>query len=256
MRIILYIISSLSLSIVYAGNDLTFYTHGNAIQSYKNDRVILGDKTVKLKTTSPTFSHYPNAIGEFEAPITKNSSKKIKDVIRKLSQKIKSHNQEPLEGATIEELHLKNEKKKWTSLNNTPAIKQIREEFLKIAKKAYKIPIRAISLKCSQDKNNIICHYQNIGKKEVHTIDPIGIPYSISCLDILGHKKNLYELKEYHPKKMKPKKIKINPKETYSFLIKTDHTCNHRIVVKTTDMMINNNYNDVLLGELISNQLD
>ncbi len=54
---------------------------------------------------------------------------------------------------------------------------------------------------------------------------------------------------------MKPKKIQIKPNETYKFSVKTDHVCDYRVVVKTTDMMINKDYKDVLLGELVSNQL-
>ncbi|MDC1174495.1 hypothetical protein OAT67_03840 [Bacteriovoracaceae bacterium] len=238
-------------------NPMTFYIHGGAIQSYMNDKIIINSSAkVTLSTISPTFAKYSNTIGQFESKITHLELQKLEQIISASRKNIKTpHQHQPPSGSIVEELHIGNDKTFWTSRDQSDAIKTIRSEFLKLAKQAYKNPIKAISLNCSQNKAQIKCAYKNVGKETVNTVDPLGVSYSISCLDIRGKKKVLHELKEYNPKKMKPKKIKIKPSEEYKFSIKTNHVCDYRVVVKTTDMMINKNYKDVLLGELVSNQL-
>ena len=238
-------------------NSYTLFIHGGAYQSYKNDKVTISSRgDISLTTISPTFAKYPNSIGLFESKISNTKLLKFQQYILTSRKTLKApHKHQPPRGSIVEELHIGDDKTFWTSRDQSDSIKAIRSEFLKLAKQAYKNPVKAMSLECSQDKTRIKCAYKNMGKETVDTVDPLGVSYSVSCLDIRGKKKILHELKEYNPKKMKPKKIKIKPNEEYKFSIKTDHVCDYRVVVKTTDMMINKNYKDVLLGELVSNQL-
>ena len=240
----------------YSSEPITFYVHGGAMQSYKSDKIIIDSHgNITLTTISPTFSDYPNLIGHFKSKLSKNDLIKLQNLITTNKKNIKTPNNQPRGGSIVEELHIGDDKTFWTSRDQSESIKVIRSEFLELAKQAYKNPIKAISLECSQNKAQIKCLYKNVGYETVETVDPLGVSYSISCLDIRGKKKVLHELKEYNPKKMKPRKVKIEPTEEYRFSIKTEHVCDYRVVVKTTDMMINKNYKDVLLGELVSNQL-
>ncbi len=254
--IIIFLISLIAIANSNYSSSIIFYIHGGAIQSYKNDRVTLNPKgSINLSTISPTFADYPNIIGQFESKITNTELQSFKKSIFASRKNIKHHKHQPRGGSIVEELHIGNDKTFWTSKDQSDSIKAIRSEFLKLAKEAYKNPVKAMSLECSQDKTQIKCAYKNVGKETLDTVDPLGVSYSISCLDIRGKKKILHELKEYNPKKMIPKKIKIKPNEEFKFSIKTNYECDYRVVVKTTDMMINKNYKDVLLGELVSNQL-
>jgi hypothetical protein len=257
MRVILtFLISFITIASSKNDNSIMFYIHGGAMQSYKSDKVVIASQgNVSLSTISPTFAEFPNTIGQFESQISKTDLIKLQVLITAHRKTIKTPNHQPAGGSTIEELHLGTDKTFWTARDNTQPIKVIRSEFLKLAKQAYKNPIKAMSLKCSQNKAKITCSYKNVGTQTINTISPLGVSYSVSCLDIRGKKKVLHELKEYNPKKMEPKKIKIKPNQEYKFSIKTDYICDYRVVVKTTDMMINKNYKDVLLGELVSNQL-
>ena len=257
MKVIILLILLLKLNALYASNrSITFYIHGRAMQSYKNDKITIHPQgNVTLSTISPTFADYPNIIGQFKSKISINDFEKLKKIITTNKQNITTPNHQPAGGSIVEELHIGKDKRFWTSRNNSKPVKAVRSEFLKLAKQAYKNPIKAMSLNCSQEKTQIKCAYKNVGKEIIDTVDPLGVSYSISCLDIRGKKKVLHELKEYNPKKMTPKKIKIKPNEEYKFSIETDHVCDYRVIVKTTDMMINKNYKAVLLGELVSNQL-
>ena len=235
---------------------IIFYIHGGAMHSYKNDKVIVSaEGKISLSTISPTFAEYPNIIGQFESSISQKKLEQFKNSVLVNKKKLKPSDRQAAQWSTVEELHIGKEKISWASSENSDSIKAIRYEFLKMGKQAYKNPIKAMSLECSQNKSQIKCSYKNVGKKTLETVNPLGVSYSVACLDILGRKKILYELKEYNPKKMMPKKIKIKPSKEYKFSIKTKHICDYRVVVKTTDMMINKNYQDVLLGELVSNQL-
>jgi hypothetical protein len=255
--LIIFLISFMAAANSNKGYSIMFYVHGGAMQSYKSDKVIIDPQgNIILSTISPTFSEYPNTIGQFKSKITNSELSKLKQSILSNRKNVNPpHKHQPRRGSIVEELHIGDDKTFWTSRDQSDSIKAIRSEFLKLAKQAYKNPVQAMSLECSQDKSQINCAYKNVGRETVDTIDPLGVSYSVSCLDIRGKKKVLHELTEYNPKKMKPKKIKIKPNEAYKFSIKTDHVCDYRVVVKTTDMMINKNYKDVLLGELVSNQL-
>lgn len=258
MRILITLLFSF-LAIAKSTNksSIIFYVHGGAMESYKNDKVTVGNNNkITLATISPTFAKYPNIIGYFESKVSSTEFQKFQQTISSNRKNIKHHHQhQPKGGSIVEELYIGDDKTFWTSKDQSDSIKTIRSEFLKLAKQAYKNPVKAMSLKCTQDKVQIKCSFKNVGRETVDTVDPLGVSYSISCLDIRGKKKVIHELKEYNPKKMKPKKIKIKPNEEYKFSVKTDHVCDNRIVVKTTDMMINKDYKDILLGELVSNQL-
>jgi hypothetical protein len=254
--LIVFLFSFMAIANSHTNDSIVFYVHGGAMQSYKNDKVTVSpDGIVTLSTISPTFAEYPNIIGEFESQISQVRLTQFQSVITANRKSIKIPNHQPAGGSIVEELYIGNDKTFWTSRDSAKPIKAVRSEFLKLSKQAYKNPVKAISLRCSQDKTKIKCSYSNVGKETIDTIDPLGVSYSISCIDIRGKKKILHELKEYNPKKMHPKKIKIKPNERYQFSVKTDHICDYRVVVKTTDMMINKNYQNVLLGELVSNQL-
>lgn len=252
-----FLVSFLLMANSYKNDEsMTFYVHGGAIKSYKNDKVTVSPQgKIALSTISPTFVKSPNTIGDFEATITDENLTSFQKKILTYKEKIKGHEHQPARGSIVEEIHVGDNKKKWTSRDDSKPINALRSEFLVLAKQAYKNPVKAISLKCSQNKPQINCAYVNVGKQTVETVDPLGVSYSISCLDIRGKKKILHELDEHNPKKMYPKKIQIKPGEEYRFSVKTDHICDHRVIVKTTDMMIHENYEDVLLGELVSNQL-
>ncbi|MDC1173896.1 hypothetical protein OAT67_00760 [Bacteriovoracaceae bacterium] len=251
---LLLLISTMTFATSSNKNHIIFYVHGGAMKSYTDDTITINPQgDISLSKISPTFAKYPNTIGQFEYQISKDDLSKLQMLITTKRKNIKHH--QPRGGAIVEELHIGNDKIFWTSRDQSDSIKAIRSEFLKLAKQAYKNPVKAMSLECSQDKTQIKCAYKNVSKETVDTVDPLGVSYSVSCLDIRGKKKVLHELKEYNPKKMTPKKIKIKPNEEYKFSIKTSHVCDYRVVVKTTDMMINKNYKDVLLGELVSNQI-
>lgn len=254
----IFLLTLIFVSVVKAAEkeSILFYVHGGAIKSYKSDKVHVDSKdNVLLETISPTFSGTPNLIGQFKLRLDKQQAGKMRNAIAKASKEIKLPKNLPGNSSIIEELHIGESKTFWTSQDNSGPIKTVRKEFLAIAREAYENPVKALSLHCEQKNGKINCEYKNVGREVVRTVDPLGVSYSLSCLDITGRKRILYKLKEHDPKKMIPEKIKIKPGERYSFSVQTDDICDYKVVVKTTDMLINQNYRDLLLGELVSNQL-
>lgn len=239
-----------------AAENIMFYVHGGAIISYKSDKIEISPANrVKLTTLAPTFAEYPNIIGEFSYMLSNDDYKKLNDNLSKQIKRISNSQKQADAGALVEELNVGNEKRSWASDVSTPAVNEIRKMFLAIAKEAYANPVKALKLECSQKGAKITCTYANVGKETVETVNPLGVNYSIQCLDITNKKTILYKEGTHDPHEMKPEKIKISPSQKYSFSINTSETCDYRIIVKTTDLMINSNYKDVLLGELVSDVL-
>lgn len=237
----------------FPSDDLVFYVHGGAMESYIKDKLIVkNDYQVIFTTISPTLSKYPNDIGSFEFKITPQKYKELKRVIIEQFSKIPMPKFQPPNGSIVEELHFGNKKIFWTSHTESKAAKIIRKEFRSIAIKAIKHPVNAINVECKQVQAMINCHYTNIGKKEVKTIDPLGVSHSIFCNDEYGQRQFLHTLDTYNPKKLRPKKIIIPVKDRYDFKVKTAIQCKGPITVKTTNMLINNEYKDLLLGETVS----
>lgn len=240
------------VSTAFAEEGIMFYLHGGAAASYKSDKVMVSPKSVKLITLAPTFADYPNLIGEFSSTF---SNKDFEALYSHLKQQIKimvNPKEQPPGGSLIEELHVGNEKRFWDPDNQRPTIVEIRKKFLELAKNAYKNPDKALKLDCAQKKNKIKCSYVNVGKQTVSTVDPAGVTYSFQCLDATNRRKILNTQGEFDPNKMTPKRILIKPSAKFSFVVTTETACNYRLIVKTTDLMINKAYKDVLLGELVS----
>jgi hypothetical protein len=253
---IIFIIIFFSFSSTYASEEIVFYVHGGAMISYKNDKIIVTpDLKVKLTTLSPTFAEYPNLIGEFQSTLTQKEYSELKAYIQSQLKLIQDPKTQPLSGALVEELHIGNVKKFWTARDQSDSVIGIRKKFLEIAHKAYKNPVKALGLECSQNSKEVKCALKNSSVEAITTVDPQGVNYSLFCLDISGNRSNLHEIKEYDPRKMAPEKIEIKPADQFNFSIKTTEVCDYRIIMKTSQMMINKNYQDTLLGEIVSNQL-
>ena len=113
---------------------------------------------------------------------------------------------------------------------------------------------KAIELKCRNEAPaSSECSIINIGQSMVRTIDPLLQSNSLYCVDSSGKKASLNPLEEYDPNKMYPKTVELKAGESYLF-----HTqsCAGRIVMKTSDMLVNKNYADLLLGETVANGLN
>lgn len=250
-----FLILALFVGTAFAGEDVLFYVHGGARLSYKSDKVLVtSDRKVRLTTISPTFASTPNMIGEFSTSLSEEQYKTLLSKTKGLASKVTSEKPESA-GLMIEELHIGKDVKTWLSDSKNPAIPELRKDFLVIAKDAYKNPVKALKLECSQQRGDVKCAYVNVGKEVVETVNPLGVADSVQCLDVTNGRTILHKIEEYDPRKMKPAKVKIKPGEKYSFSVKTNEKCDYRIVVKTTDLLINENYEDVLLGELFSNNL-
>lgn len=234
------------------GADIMFYMHGGAATSYKSDKVIVSSSKVSLTTIAPTFAAYPNLIGEFSIPYSRKDFDSLETHLKQQLQFISDPKDQPPSGSVVEELHVSNEKRFWESDTQSPTIVEVRKKFLKLAKKAYAKPEKALKLECSQSKNLIKCSYLNVGKETVSTVDPLGVTYSLQCLDVTNRRTILNKEGEFNPNQMKPKRISIKPSDKYAFQFQTDVICDYRMIVKTSDLIINKNYKDVLLGELVS----
>ncbi len=250
----IYFISLILFTTTVFAQEVIFYVHGGAMKSYVNDKIIVSSSKINLTTISPSFSTYPNVIGEFEDSISDEEFKEITSFIKSKLPKITNPKYQPSGGALVLEIQLDNEKRFWTSANDNKETNEIQKKFFEIAKRVYKNPIKALKAECDQDKSKklINCSYINVGKHPVKTINPMGVTYSMRCLDLIDSQSIINDKGEANPKKMAPEKISINPGESFKFSIKSEDSCHFRIVIKTTDLLINNNYKDVLLGELVT----
>ena len=238
-----------------SAHDIIFSFYGTSLMNHSiHDKLVIKrDGMVFFNSIAPTLiDKKENIIGTFSYKVSKNRYSKLLKLLKKSSHHYPPLVTPPLSGM-LEELSFSGQTYRWrTSLRPEQADEAIMI-FKEIALESYKYPVQAMALQCSKSKKSIKCSYKNTGSKLIKTVHPLGVDDSILCLKSDGKKILLHETKEYDPRKMKPKTVKIKPGKEYSFSIK--YKCDDRIVVRTTNMLLNKDYKKMLLGELISNKL-
>lgn len=212
---------------------------------------ISSDGNVGFSTISPSIGGVPNKIGHFSADIGERGYQELMSLIEKQKSSLPKNDHVKLRIA-FEELHIGNETFRWQEDRRPKEFHEVVGKFKSIALQAYDHPIKALDLNCSAAENRIHCAYENIGEQTVRTVNPLEVSHSILCRELSGRVRALNPLAQYDPRKISPKIIEISPRKTFAFSVKSNGSCPAGVIVKTTGMIINKKYKDLLLGEIYS----
>lgn len=238
---------------------IVFHFDGGQPFSYVNDLMrISPDGTVELNTlASFPYEFKQNTMGRFKAATGTAAYESLHNEVLAFFKSKPS--KEPIaDDGVIGAVSFEHKEAAFGhvwNLGSSLKTKSLEQYFYKIKNSVLSSPVSAIKLDCKLAANSVNCSILNVGTEPTKTIDPADMPYSIFCLDITGIKKPMNPGAEYDPKKMSPNKIIIKPNERFRFKIENTVSCHERILMRTSDMLINSAYGDSLLGELISNQL-
>lgn len=241
---------------------IAFRFHGGALLSYVDDRLrVFPNGRTELETISP-FPYDPsiqNRIGRFEGRVDQKEYLALFAEGSKLFKANSKNNETPAD-AVVTELSFESDEKPqrsvWVLGSNTQA-KVLEDHFYQIKKNSMKKALAALELTCdTHPKVEVRCNIKNIGMGQVRTVDPLGVSNSLFCINNFGQRVPMNLAEEYDPRKMKPKSLLLETKEIYAFRLELKSPCHGRILMKTSDMLINSAYAGHLLGELISNPLE
>ncbi|RYZ93311.1 MAG: hypothetical protein EOP06_01340 [Proteobacteria bacterium] len=234
--------------------------HGGAIRSYVDDRLTLKDDgTAELKTLSPfPYSLDQNVVGIFSKKLDVPTSQKLRDESSKLFG-VKASKPLRAGNSILGEISIVGAQDKkgfvW-SLESEPLARNLETLFYELKAKILEQPKAALTLRCKRSAKLVQCLLKNIGSEIVHTVDPMGVTESIFCVDQDGRRGVMNPGEEVDPRKMSPKHLQLKKDEEFLFSIDDHASCHTRILVKTSDLLVNANYKNALLGELVSNKLE
>ena len=254
------ILTLLFFSFFYAWGkeeNIVFRFYGGGFsRSYIDDRLEITPKgELFYRTISPTISKGQTLIGSFRGKAEKRHYQVVKKFIQDNKTTLPPATEENSFRGFIEELKWGNKVFRWRPALQNVKVFQVRKILKKLALKAYKKPESAMALECLQTKGGINCQYQNRGTKTIHTVNPLSFPSTIKCYDIRMKTTLLYRFSADSFTKKSLKKITLSSQGSYDFFIPTKHICDYRIVVTTTNLPINSEFRELLLGELVSNRL-
>lgn len=234
--------------------------HGGGPQSYVNDQLKVSGTSAELKTYSPfPYSlESANRAGTFTGPLSSEEQARLSALTKPLLKKSTKDEVIPQDAVVVEFSMASGGKtyvKSWSLGSNARAV-ALEYYFLNLKKTVNWKPLAALELSCKKgQERRLKCVLKNLGTENIPTIDPIAVSGSLSCVTKRGQRFWLNQYQEYNPKKMRPKTIAIPPKQSYEFESNLDPQCDGRIVMKTTDMMVNEEYKTSFLAELVSNEL-
>lgn len=236
-------------------------SRGGAPSLHISDKIVLFPES---KVIVETHAPYPvtwqkeNMIGAFEAKIKPSVYKEVQAKVKKLLQEIPK---QYVTAGIYETIYFEDQPDMqftWKHGEETALQAEIRQEFFSLKQLALKKTSKAMEVNCAVDKKTkqqLVCHYINIGEKNLTTINPLEVSESLSCLNPMMARVPLNPINGWNYIKAKPKIVKLAPKEKYKFSLKLKRPCFSRIVVSTAIMRANPAYKDYLLGELVSNSL-
>lgn len=244
--------------------EINFRFHGGADFSYVNDRAtLLQNGTFDLESHSPfPYLIEQNAVGTFHHSVAAYGS--APNQYQNLAAEAKSLFAQKrfapavTNDSVIGELSFKGSESKdgivWPA-GYFKASAKAELIYGQLKKSVTPFPVTAMILSCSRLVKRLDCELKNIGGQDMKTVDPLGMPGSVSCLTTAFKRTSLNPGDEYDPRKMKPKHIVIKAKDSFKFSIDDAGLCGDHILVSTSGLAINSGYRGDFLAEMISNKI-